>query len=213
MAGKPLSWKWKLLIAFIVLVLVGIAFVFTPWGHSAMQGWIDKAYNEMPAAERKDSELADSQLQLAFWTGFVCQSSSHSQQMYLDFLGIDNPDFFRRYHENYKYDWKGKFDGKEKTGWGILHPRAPEAFLNYLELYSEKQSGQFIKDEAMKYYTLFYEIYPKLTKQYGKPHPNFYVYWDKIKNYYIMKHRGVPPQVAPRPKDYPGPIEQQEGKE
>lgn len=213
MAGKPLSWKWKITIALVILILIGIGFVFTPWGHSTMKGWVDTSYEKMLPEERQESELADSYLQLAWWTGFICQSSKSAQAMYKDFLGIeDEDDFFNKYKDYGQMPFKGKFDLKTRTGWGILHPRAPEAFLSYLELYSEGQSGQFIKDEAIKYHTLFYEIYPKVTKKYGKPHPNFYVYWEKIKNNYIIKYRAMPPNVAPKPPEFRGPIELEEGK-
>lgn len=215
-AGKPLSWKWKLLIGFVVLVLVGIGFIFTPWGHATMQNWINKGYEELPKAERADSDLANSQLKLAYWAGNICQASGKAQEMYLDFLGLNNPNFFQKYHDTGMMEWSGKFEGTPKsgyTGWGILHPRGPEAFFNYLDLYQEGKSGQFIKDEAAKYYILFYEIYPKLTKKHGKPHPKFYVYWEKIKNGFIMKYKGQVQPVAPRPPEYDPPIEQSEGKQ
>ncbi|MBI3831459.1 MAG: hypothetical protein HY291_18210 [Planctomycetes bacterium] len=217
MAGnKPLSWKWKLLIALVVLILVGIGFVFTPWGHSTMQNWINKSYDELPPAERADSTLADSQLKLAYWEGNICQASQKAQETYLDFLGLSNPNFFQRYADTGRMEWSGKFENTGKTpytGWGIMHPRAPEAFFNYLDLYQEGKSGQFIKDEAAKYYVLFYEMYPKIAKKHGKPHPQFYVYWDKIKNGFIMKYKGPMPHVDPKPPEYEGPIEQKEGKQ
>ena len=115
------------------------------------------------------------------------------------------------------YQWSGRNRRAIETfeqfleAWPV-HPRAPEAFLNYLELYSEGVSGQFTKDEALRYHKLFYEIYPKVTKKHGKPHPKFYVYWTKVRDHYILKYRGAVPPTDPKPPDYEGPLEQQEGK-
>ena len=37
--GKPLSWKWRLTIAFVALFFVSLVMIFTEWGTDALRGW------------------------------------------------------------------------------------------------------------------------------------------------------------------------------
>lgn len=211
MPREKLSWKWKITIAIVVLLLVLIGVVFTPVGHNIMRNGIQKTYDETPAKERATSEAADTWLALAFYVGWVCQQSEDSMTMYKQFLGVaDNQegDFWTRSND-WQEKWDGFFQGSDRdgyTGWGPLHPRAPEAFYNYMQLYGPTVSDQFEGRMARHYYDLFYTKYGRMTRTW-KPHPKFYVYWDKIK-IMCMKWKGdPPPDVPPRPDGYEGPPE------
>ena len=207
MAGtKPMSWKWRLTIVLVILLLVGIGFVLTEWGHGAMENAIQARYDSTPAVERRTMDSADSYLALAWWVGNICQRTKRSTEMYKKFLGIEDDSIWQKLDSG-KRPWKGYFDPSDNSGWGIMHPRAPETFYEYIHQYeSLGHSGQFIKDEAAKYHLLFHKLYPQIAKSKGKPHPRFYIYWEKIKDRFIMKHRGMlPTDVLPKPKDFPGP--------
>jgi hypothetical protein len=178
MAGKPLSWKWKLTIAFVVLSLFGIIFVLTPWGHNWMYNRIITQVTALPEAEKRESAYADSYLTLAWWRGSICQDSKGAMEMCREFCGLakekKNETFFKTY----------KFTGPlvspdGKTGWGPMHPRAPEAFYHYLEFYEIANSAQFTQEECWNYYRLFYNW--MLNSPDHKVHPNFNKYWPKIK--------------------------------
>lgn len=212
MAGKPMSWKWRLTIAGVVLTLVLIATVFTPVGHNLMRGWIRDYYYSLPPAERAESGAADYWLALAFFVGYICQQDQDALEMYREFLGTattDKGDFWVRSYD-WQEDWAGFFEyDKNKrtwTGWGMMHPRAPEAFYSYIQLYGPTVSDQFEGREAYHYYDLFHEKYRRYAKD-GKwlPHPNFYVFWEKMK-LIIMKNRArTPPIPMTKPEKYPGP--------
>lgn len=210
MAGtKGMSWKWKLLIVFVVLALGVFGFIFTPVGHTVMEGWIRKAYRECPPEQRATHGSADYWLKLAYWEGTICGQDEKARKLYQEFLGIlptDGKSFFEHYKSNHTPKWTGFFDPKENKqypGWGFLHPRAPEAYFEYLKLYQGKESSQFTSFEGANYHTLFYEMYPIFTKT-QKVHPKFYVYWDRVANWIDRKFVEIPP-VRPKPADMEGP--------
>ena len=212
MAGKPLSWKWKLLIAFVVLAIIGVGFIFTAWGHGTLQSWINKTYQEAPASERAASAAADHHISLAWWVGTVCGQRNPAIHAYKDFMGMLDTDgkSFWDWRDQGRTRWNGKFERlKDGTyvGWGILHERAPEAYWEYLNLYYTNESGQYVAKESIRYHTLFYDIYRTVSKT-QKPHPKFYKYWEKIKNspQFLDPKYGLPPPTDPKPADFEGPI-------
>ena len=213
MAGsKPLSWKWKLTIVFVILFFAGMAILFSTWGHKMMKGWIKEAYEQCPAEERVTHSSADWYLLLADFEARACWRDDLGMEMYEEFLAIrpgKNGDFFKTY-QSYGPQWNGFFDKKTKTGWGIMHERAPEAYYKHLLLYQPRNTMQFTTARAVHYHTLFYKIYPQLAKSKKYlPHPKFYKYWERIRDR-LIERRFMPPgadiTTQPKPADFEGPI-------
>ena len=208
------SWKLYLLIGFVVLFISSFAFFFTSFGMNTMKGMMDSSYNDAPPAERISLPAADKFLTLAFYRGSILMDREGAMEMYREFLGIqtteDGKDFFDVYNSTKKTPWSGKFEGDRKTGytgWGILHPRACEAYNEYLQLLAQDASKQRRGEEAIRYHTLFYVIYPKIAKSKGRtPHPKFYVYWEKIDERLIQPARlSNRPKPKPKPAGFEGP--------
>ena len=178
---EPMSWKMRTLIVIAVVFLFGIGFVFTSWGFDTMKGWMDNAYNEAPAAERADHWTADYYLSLAWWEAVVCRRRAEGKSMLLEFLGIlpDGRESFRDAFLAGHHKWNGKFDPKTKQSWGILHPRACEAYYLYLETDKPDTSMQETTRDAAFYKVLFFDQYGLFTN--GKAHPQFYKYWARVK--------------------------------
>jgi hypothetical protein len=198
--AKPLSWKWKLLIAFIVLFLISFAFVLTPWGHNAMYNHMLGNFEAAAPAERREMNTANNFLYLAWWRGTICMDDKAAMQMYREFCGlpkevIDNSVF----ENNPKGKLKSPFVSEDgKTGWGPLHPRAPEAYYHYL-IYHEIHfsSGRSI-DQYYNYYRLFYD-WSRAHSPDKKPHPKFNKYWGKIREL-IAKIPGHTPPLDINPQ-------------
>lgn len=203
--GKPMSWKWKLLIAFVVGSLFMMAFIMTPWGHQWMHNYIVKAYNETPEAERRDSPLADSYITLAWWRGTICQDSKAAMEMYREFCGLPKDRNDNSVFTKYKLN-SPLCSPDGDTGWGAAHPRAPEAYYAYLEICEVEFSSQFTNGECQNYYKLFY--YWMERSKAKKPHPLFNKYWPRVLN--IIDKRPLPldPMIdrkAPRAPKYVDP--------
>jgi hypothetical protein len=201
--GKGLSWKWKLTIAFVALSIFLLILAFTPWGCQVMRNGLERAYENCPAEERREHWSANWWMRLAFWEGFICGRRQVSQRMYLEFIGIapKGDTFFQdTYLQQGQKKWDGKFyDPKTKTGWGVLHPRAPEAYWNYLCLEESFTSGQQIHKLASFYPTLFWTIYGQETRG-NSPHPKLYVYWGKTRIPRMLQLKfGGWTQPPPRP--------------
>lgn len=179
--GKPMSWKAKAVIAFVVLFLAGLIFTLTPWGFNIMRKYLDEAYEEAMPAERRTHWSADWWLTLAWWEGTLCGRREMATKMYQEFLGILPPatGSFRDAYLVGSRPWKGKFDPKTHEGWGILHERAPEAYLAMVENESPYVSKQETCHQACFYVMLFHDLYGVYSKT-SKPHPKFYVYWPTI---------------------------------
>jgi hypothetical protein len=106
------------------------------------------------------------------------------------------------------WKFKGSLVSEDgKTGWGPMHPRAPEAYYRYLDLFEVEHSSQFTHAECCNYYRLFYTWVLRNASDH-RPHPRFNVYWPKIKN--LMSRRPLPwppdvepqaPLAPPAPKD------------
>jgi hypothetical protein len=196
--GKPLSWKWKLTIAFVVLFFVSLVMVFTDWGTDTMRGWIAAAYAKCQPKERQKSDAADWYLLLAWWEGGPCGREEKAIRMYREFIGIANKDKeregMRMIIYPYDYEASGFWDEKSKTGWGWTHPRAPEAYYKMLSLFQSNHTAQATTEQAQGYYLLFYAY---AINCFGRPHPNFYVHWENVKLMYKNLYpESVPPEAA-----------------
>lgn len=178
---EPMSWKMRVLIVVAVLFLLLIGFVFTPWGHNTMKGWLDDAYADCPAAERRAHWAADWYINLAWWEATICRRKAEGKAMLREFLGIlpSGPRSFRDEHASGTFQWKGKFDAGARQGWGILHPRACEAYHLLLEIDRPDTSAQETSLDATFYKTLFWDAYSEFTSS-DKPHPKFYKYWQRV---------------------------------
>jgi len=191
--GKPLSWKWKLTIGLVAFLVIGMASVLTPAGQSYLIGQIDEALQTVPESEKRTSELADRYLFLAWWRANVMLDSREAMKMYKDFLGIERNEKGLSVFETGKLNSKYVSpDGK--TGWGPMHPRGPEAYYAYLELYQGGTSAQMHVMDCYKYYQLFYNWMIRYSPNH-KVHPNFNQFWPKIKNMIAVKPSGRPADV------------------
>jgi hypothetical protein len=175
--GKPLSWQWKLTIAFVVFLFALLVTAFTPAGADMVRGWIDSAYKSCPEALRGRQAAADWFLRLAWWEGFVCGRDKKAVQMYLEFIGLyedgevyENPEQVTNPNDYW--------DQEKETGWGWVHPQAATAFYEMLMLYKVNHSGEMTGKRAYIYYALFYEH--ALSRK-GRPHPSFYKHWQYVK--------------------------------
>jgi hypothetical protein len=210
MAGsKPWSWKVRIALVIVALFISSIIFLLTPWGFGVMKGHLDQVYDECPANERARHWSADWFLGLAWWEGTICRRFDEAKAMYLEFVGIlpTKGQSFRDTFALGRPEWNGKYDGKTKTGWGPTHPRAPEAYCNYLELDRPYTSAQMTSLDAAFYKILFFDLYAQLTKS-PRPHPKFYVYWERVERMIdprftaaLRAYRKPPP----KPPDYEGP--------
>ena len=214
--AKSLSWKWKLTIVGVVLLIFGMGFVLSSWGCTTMQSWIVKAYDECPPEDRFNHPAADWWLRLAFFEGYICGRKDVANKMYMRFLATlpeekgkgkrkRKINFFDRVRQGGRAKFIGFYDQKKKTGWGIFHPRAPEAFYEYLELNASWVSQQYRAEMGRDYHKLFHDLYPYYKRTRGKPHPNFYIYWTTIRERYVVKDRRGVPQTRSKPKGYLGP--------
>jgi hypothetical protein len=193
MAGKPMSWKWKLLIAFVVISLFSFGFFLSPPGHRWLEKRIVDRYQALPEAERRESAFADSYLTLAWWRGSICQDSKSAMEMYREFCGLPKDAKDDSVFKTFKL--VGPLVSPDgKTGWGPLHPRAPEAYYNFILFYDVLNSSQFTQERCWEYYRLFY-IWHITYSPDRKPHPNFNKYWPKIKDLGEKSPRGWPPDI------------------
>ncbi len=215
MAGnKPLSWKWKLLIGMVLLVLFGTGFLFSDYGNNMIIAWIKKDFDQTPDNQKATHEGANWYLSLAWFQGNICLRTKVAMDMYLDFLAIKkgkHGDFFKT-ADDWGPQWNGQFfDSKKKIGWGPLHERAPEAYYEYLVLYDIEGSKQMTTFKALNYAKLFVDIYPYIREDSdGNPHPKFYKYWSIIKKRMIDTRflRTGYPEVPPKPDGFEGPLKE-----
>lgn len=192
---RMMSWKAKLLIAFVVLVFIGIFYFFSESGAHTFKDKITEAYQEMPADERRTSEWANYFMKLAWWRG-ILGDETMARQMYLEFLGITKDAKGQTVFETGKLD--GKYVSPDgKTGWGPLHPRAAEAFYEYLVSYEIVNSSQFTSEECKKYYKLLYTWHMRYSPE-KKPHPEFNRYWQKITFLYAKARQPWPQDIDPK---------------
>ena len=200
--GKPMSWKWKLTIAAVAFVLFFIGFVLSDAGNQWYKNRLIRAYNETPDKEKRTSLVADQWLWWADFRGSVCLDDASAMQMYKEFMGYD----YGRDGNGLNYmnqvlatrKLKGMCSPDGKIGWGPMHPDAPDAFWNYLDLYRPTKSGQFIKMECGNYFRLFY-LWHMYYSGTNKPHPKFMKHWPKILEIGKMNNMDWPQGVIPVP--------------
>jgi hypothetical protein len=196
-----------MVIVIVTGIFVMIGLMFSKAGHEYRTQMLDQAY----AADPDDPDTADAFLNWAWFQAHIMWEDKRAMDMYREFLAVlpdeGGTDFYDTYNKYGRYRWTGKWDAKKKKGWGISHPRACEAFYSYLKLYESNHSKQRTAIEARKYYKLFYELYGMMRRD-GRPHPKFYVYWQRIVDRYIKPGRmGRIPRPAPRPAAMSGPEE------
>jgi hypothetical protein len=191
MARARLSWKWKLVLSFILLFLVLMVAALTPWGHNLAKNWIREAYNTMPENERRDSPYADWWMRLAWWAGNVRGDTGEAMRMYVEFCGANIDQKNRDFTVTLKLDGLCSPDGK--TGWGPFHKRAPEAFFSHLEFLEIEKSSQRHNAEIVRMYRLFYQW----GQIYGekKINPCFKKYWQKLMERAIFRRVKWPADV------------------
>ncbi len=208
--AKPANWKLRAAIAIAVLFLGGIGFVFSSTGFEVMRDKLRQAYQEAPESERSTHWAADYWLDLAWFEGFICGRREIANELYFEFIGIkptDGMTFVERYRKTGMAKWNGLMDPdtKNRNGWGIWHDRAPEAFFNYLELNQSFHSAQSLSAEAEIYHLVFHDLYMRVTRS-QRPHPKFYVWWNKVDTRFYKAWRGAPAlRVVPMPAGYEGP--------
>lgn len=189
---QRLSWKWRLTIVFVIAVIVCMGVIMSDSGQEWMKEKVVASYNELPESERRDSPIADRFLKLAYFRGFICGDTKNAMLMYQEFLGMapdaKGDDVFKTWKLN------GMCSPDGKTGWGPAHPRAPEAYMNFLELYEPLNSSQFTSDRCWQYYALLYDWMIRKGPT-GKPNPNFKLYWDKVVILARKSNRPPPPNV------------------
>src|SRR5438046_764928 len=129
----PKNWKYKLL-ALITLTIGGvILWSFTAGGFAYWKSTIVTGYNETPPEQRRDSGWAEWWLRLAYFRGAICGYDEDAIKMYKEFLGMMPDEKKQDVFTTSKL--KGMCSEDGKTGFGPLHPLAPDAFFDYLELY------------------------------------------------------------------------------
>lgn len=176
MARAKLSWKWKLVLGFILGFLLLMVVALTSWGHNLAKNHIRSAFENMPEDERRDSAYADWWLRLAWWAGSIRGETREAMSMYTEFCGANVDDKKRDFTITLKLVGLCSADGK--TGWGPFHKRAPEAFYTYLEFLEIEKSAQVHNAEIVRMYRLFYQW----CSAYGekKFNPCFKKYWQKL---------------------------------
>lgn len=211
MPKMRLTWKWKIAIALVVLAIFLVGWTLSETGHFWMKRKIVERMRALPEAQQRESWWAGRYLDLASWAANVRGDTKQAMGMYQQFCGIatgpeaqEAVNVYQQYCRGGRpkeikppFDQRGMVTGKfsglcsvdGSIGCGPLHPRAPEAYWKYLEIYdTQVLSKQPFFQEVYKFYRLFYEWYISHSPQ-KKPHPMFSVYWAKIR--YRLKHEPV----------------------
>jgi hypothetical protein len=155
MARGRMTWKFKILIVFVVGSIVLMAAALTPWGHDAAESWMRSSFESMPEDQRRTSIYADGWLALAWWTGNICQDTKRASRLYLEFCGAAKDEKGRDFMQN-KLELIGMCSKDGMTGWGPYHPRAVEAYFNYLVISETEKSSTFYNEDLFRFYYLFY---------------------------------------------------------
>ena len=71
----------------VIFLLFGTGFIFTPAGHSWMKARVVDAYNETPEGDRRNSNLGDRFLWVAYFRGSITLDSDRAMDMYKEFCG------------------------------------------------------------------------------------------------------------------------------
>ena len=181
MARKPLSWQWKLVIGFVIAFMVVLAVILSPWGNAWMREKIEQKFSELSPDEQRTSPWADRYMTLAWWNANIRFDDATAMDMYRTFIGFRKEKQGNNFTLGF-YEFDGLCSKDGKTGWGPLHPRAPEAYWNYIELMSSRTnaSAEFVQTEAEAFNRLFYS-WMKVHSPDHRYHPQFGKYWRKIR--------------------------------
>lgn len=198
---RKVSWKVKLLLAFVAGSLFMVGFLFSSWGQDMMRHKIEQYYNETPEAERRDSPWGQRYVDLAYVRGFILGDNEVAMDMYKNFLGMNLDDKGRDVFVTSKLNGLCSVDGK--TGWGPAHPAAADAYYNYMELLdtTTNTSGQVIGEKAWQYYTLLYTYVVQHNLNDHKASPRFKAHWQAIQLLAQKSHFPRPGNIElPAPK-------------
>jgi hypothetical protein len=179
--SKPWTWKTRLSVAGVVLVLFMIGFFFSSSGHEWMKNKIIEKYEEECAgvapADQGDNPWAGRWMTLAWVCGMLRLEGKESIKMYQQFCGVDVPQSDTRVFQWPPQKWVGLCSENGKTGWGPTHPRATEAYYRYLDTLDVDITNQAYYAHAARYFRIFYF---DMINRTGKPHPRFNPYWQRI---------------------------------
>ena len=199
---RKLSWKIKLLLAFVAGSLFMVGFLFSSWGQDMMRDKIVQYYNDTPESERRDSPWAQRYIDLAYIRGNIMGDTEAGMEMYKNFLGLKVDDKGRDVFQTQKLNGLlVSVDGK--TGWGPAHPLAADAYYNYLVMFDENTnaSGQFVGQKAWQYYELLYTYVVQHNLNDHKASPRFKAHWQAIQLLAQKSHFPRPSGVElPAPK-------------
>ena len=179
--GKKGSWKWKLSVVILIACICLMVMVFSTGGQEWARAKVFEKFQELPPAEQRDSPWADRWLALAWWRSNILMDPEAGMEMYREFCGLPKD---RKAQSNNIVYARGDLDSplcskNGATGWGPMHPRAPEAYYNYLEMVDIADSSQFTHNECENYYRLFYTWMRRNSPDH-KVHPDFNKYWKKV---------------------------------
>lgn len=180
MPKARLTWQWKVTIGVVISLLFLTGWLFSPQGHIWMKNKILESYELLPNSEQRDSSLAGRYLALAWWAGSIRGDVKEALSMYENFCGLGKDKNGNDFTTTGKLVGLCSPDGK--TGWGPLHPRAPEAHWAIIQLMDTETSAseQFVHNECFRYYRLFYTWVSNYGPTRNKAHPRFRVYWNQI---------------------------------
>ena len=158
--GKRLKRTLKIAVALLLLLSCAGGFLVSSWGHNWRKDRILRAYNKLPEEERRESALANDFLALAGFRERIGRNPDDAMAMYKEFCGFEfsGPSSDEFIQKLFMSDGKlkGLCSEDGATGWGPLHPRAPEAYYKYMVIYFRTHSGREFYREAANYYRLFF---------------------------------------------------------
>lgn len=185
MPKMRLTWRWKIVLAIVALLLFLIYWMLSDTGHNWMKNKIIAQMEALPPAQQRDSAWAGPYLFLAWWAGTIRGETKEAMNMYMQFCGLVRTKDGREPFDEWGVP-TGKFGGlcspDGSTGWGPYHPRAPEAFwayLDYCDPHNSTNTSQLFYQDIFKFYRLFYAWMIAHSPNH-KPHPAFSTYWAKI---------------------------------
>jgi len=197
-----------------VLLIAADLFLVSSPGLNWRKNRILRAYDELPERERRGSELANDFLALGSSREFrpepenpwfakfgerraripdePSETDRRETEMYKAFCGYA---FDGAIGEQYmlKALQTGTVDGlcspDGASGWGPLHPRAPESYYRYIQIFARTHSTQMTRIEISNYFRLFFTWCLKCGPNHAV-HPNFMKYWPRLRD---MQERSIGP--------------------
>jgi hypothetical protein len=192
MPRNRMTWRMKLIIAFVVISIFLMAAAMTPWGHDFAKGWIRDAYNNMPEEERRTSSYASAWVSLAWWCASIRGDEKEGMEMYLEFCGaLPDPKTNLDFTSTLKLTGLCSQDGT--TGWGPMHPLAPKAYYQYMELVESLRSAQVHNEEMFRAHRLFYQWCSRFGEK--AINPCFKKYWIKMRDRGAFRRVFWPPDI------------------